>query len=109
MQGSASDPPRNRRLQGCQACLEESKRFLDAYYTEDYDPGFVAGWTTAGSIDACVARLRQYAEIGFDEVTLRITSWDQRGQLRRLIDELIPALVRAGVATSSPAAARKPG
>ena len=30
-------------------------------------------------------------EIGIDEVTLRMTSWDQFGQLRRVMDEVLPA------------------
>jgi hypothetical protein len=30
--------------------------------------------------------------VGVNEIALRITSWDQRGQLRRLIDELAPLL-----------------
>jgi hypothetical protein len=29
--------------------------------------------------------------MGFDEVTLRCTSWDQMGQLKRVIDEVLPA------------------
>jgi hypothetical protein len=31
-----------------------------------------------------------YEALGFDGVTLRITSWNQRAQLARLIDEVLP-------------------
>jgi alkanesulfonate monooxygenase SsuD/methylene tetrahydromethanopterin reductase-like flavin-dependent oxidoreductase (luciferase family) len=74
------------------AALEESKRFLDTYYTLDYDPRFIACWTAAGSPDECVRHLRVYQELGFDEVTLRLTGWDQFGQLRRVQEEVLPRL-----------------
>jgi alkanesulfonate monooxygenase SsuD/methylene tetrahydromethanopterin reductase-like flavin-dependent oxidoreductase (luciferase family) len=72
--------------------LEESKRFLDTYYTADHDPAFVEAWTAAGTARDCAEHLRPYFEAGVSEVALRITSWDQRGQLARLIGELAPLL-----------------
>ncbi|MDQ3810765.1 MAG: LLM class flavin-dependent oxidoreductase [Chloroflexota bacterium] len=72
------------------AALEEAKRFLDIYYTENYDPAFVDCWTAAGSPDECVAHLRRYKELGFDEVTLRVAGWDQFGQLKRIMEEVLP-------------------
>jgi alkanesulfonate monooxygenase SsuD/methylene tetrahydromethanopterin reductase-like flavin-dependent oxidoreductase (luciferase family) len=72
------------------AALEESKRFLDTYYTQNYAPSYVECWTAAGSPDECVRHLRRYQELGFDEVTLRVTSWDQFGQLQRLMEEVLP-------------------
>lgn len=72
------------------AALEESKRFLDTYYTMDYAPAFVESWTAAGSPDECVRHLRVYKELGFDEVTLRVAGWDQFGQLRRVMEEVLP-------------------
>jgi alkanesulfonate monooxygenase SsuD/methylene tetrahydromethanopterin reductase-like flavin-dependent oxidoreductase (luciferase family) len=76
-----------------QAALEESKRFLDTYYTMDYSPHFVDGWTATGSPDECVEHLRVYKEMGFDEVTLRMTGWDQFGQLERVMREVLPRLL----------------
>lgn len=76
-----------------QAALEESKRFLDAYYTLDHSPRFVEGWTATGSVDDCVRHLLTYKRIGFDEVTLRITGWDQFGQLERVMAEVLPRLI----------------
>ncbi len=72
------------------AALEEAKRFLDTYYTMDYDPAFVESWTAAGSPDECVRHLRVYQELGFDEVTLRVAGWDQFGQLERVMAEVLP-------------------
>jgi alkanesulfonate monooxygenase SsuD/methylene tetrahydromethanopterin reductase-like flavin-dependent oxidoreductase (luciferase family) len=76
----------------CQAALEESKAFLDAYYTATFSPAFVEGWTAAGSPARCIAQLRAYFDAGVGHVALRMSSWDQRGQLRRFLAEVAPAL-----------------
>jgi alkanesulfonate monooxygenase SsuD/methylene tetrahydromethanopterin reductase-like flavin-dependent oxidoreductase (luciferase family) len=76
-----------------QAAIDESKRFLDTYYTMDYSPQFVDGWTATGSPDECVEHLRVYKDMGFDEVTLRMTGWNQFGQLERVIREVLPRLL----------------
>lgn len=73
-----------------QAALAESKKFLDIYYTEDYSMDFINGWVATGSPEQCVEHLKVYQELGFDEVTLRLTSWNQLDQLRRVIDEVLP-------------------
>jgi alkanesulfonate monooxygenase SsuD/methylene tetrahydromethanopterin reductase-like flavin-dependent oxidoreductase (luciferase family) len=74
------------------AAIDESKRFLDTYYTMNYSRESVAGWTATGSPDQCVEHLRVYKELGFDEVTLRMTGWDQFGQLERVTREVLPQL-----------------
>lgn len=73
------------------AALDESKRFLDTYYSADYPRPYVDCWTAAGSAEACIAHLDRFRQIGIDEVTLRMTSWDQFGQLKRVMDEVLPA------------------
>jgi alkanesulfonate monooxygenase SsuD/methylene tetrahydromethanopterin reductase-like flavin-dependent oxidoreductase (luciferase family) len=70
--------------------LDESKRFIDRYYTTDVALERAATWTAAGTPEECVEHLHRLAEIGFDETTVRITSWDQAGQFRRFIDEVLP-------------------
>jgi alkanesulfonate monooxygenase SsuD/methylene tetrahydromethanopterin reductase-like flavin-dependent oxidoreductase (luciferase family) len=74
------------------AALEESKRFLDTYYSSNFGPAFVEGWTAAGSAARCAADLRAYAEAGMQHIALRFASWDQRGQLKRFLAEVAPAL-----------------
>ncbi len=76
------------------AALAESKKFLDLYYTTDYAPDYVEGWTAAGSAEQVVEKLKRYEATGLDEVTLRITSWNQRSQLERLIAEVLPHFPR---------------
>jgi alkanesulfonate monooxygenase SsuD/methylene tetrahydromethanopterin reductase-like flavin-dependent oxidoreductase (luciferase family) len=75
-----------------EAAIDESKRFLDLYYTTDFKRSHVAGWTATGSVSECVEHLQVYQALGFDEVTLRVTGWDQFGQLKRVLDEVIPRL-----------------
>ncbi len=71
--------------------LVESKRFLDTYYTSNFSAAFVEGWTVAGGPKECVAQLCAYFDAGLGHVALRLTSWDQRGQLRRFLEEVAPA------------------
>jgi alkanesulfonate monooxygenase SsuD/methylene tetrahydromethanopterin reductase-like flavin-dependent oxidoreductase (luciferase family) len=73
-----------------QAGLEESKKFLDAYYTSNFTAKFVEQWTISGDPKSCAAQLRAYAEAGLGHMALRLTSWDQRGQLARFLNEVMP-------------------
>jgi alkanesulfonate monooxygenase SsuD/methylene tetrahydromethanopterin reductase-like flavin-dependent oxidoreductase (luciferase family) len=74
------------------AALEESKTFLDTYYSSKFSPAFVEGWTVAGSPAQCIEELRAYFAAGLGHMALRLTSWDQAGQLRRFLNEVAPAL-----------------
>lgn len=71
--------------------LEESKKFLETYYSSKFSPAFVEGWTAAGSPKECIAALRAYFDAGVQHIALRLSSWDQQGQLRRFLDEVAPA------------------
>jgi alkanesulfonate monooxygenase SsuD/methylene tetrahydromethanopterin reductase-like flavin-dependent oxidoreductase (luciferase family) len=73
-----------------EAALAESKRFLDMYYSTDFERDDLESWVATGSPAECVEHLKVYERLGFDEVTVRITGWDQRGQLERLIAEVAP-------------------
>jgi alkanesulfonate monooxygenase SsuD/methylene tetrahydromethanopterin reductase-like flavin-dependent oxidoreductase (luciferase family) len=77
-----------------QQALEDSKAFLDAYYTSKFSPGFVEAWTVAGSPKQCVEQLREYFDAGVGHMALRLASWDQRGQLARFLAEVAPAIRR---------------
>ena len=73
------------------AALEESKQFLDAYYTSNFSARFVEQWTVAGSPKECVAQLRAYFEAGLGHMALRLTSWNQHAQFTRFVEEIAPA------------------
>ena len=71
--------------------LEESKTFLDTYYTAKFSPAFVEGWTISGPPRQCIDELERYFDAGLGHMSLRLTSWDQRGQLERFLAEIAPA------------------
>jgi alkanesulfonate monooxygenase SsuD/methylene tetrahydromethanopterin reductase-like flavin-dependent oxidoreductase (luciferase family) len=73
-----------------EAAIAESKQFLDLYYTTDYPPEFVDGWVATGTAEQVVEQIKVYEDLGFDEITLRITSWHQQEQLGRFIEEVLP-------------------
>ena len=74
------------------AALDESKRFLDEYYGPVFAPSMVEGWTAAGTPQQCVEALLQLQREGAKAITLRITSWDQKSQFDRLVNEVLPKL-----------------
>jgi alkanesulfonate monooxygenase SsuD/methylene tetrahydromethanopterin reductase-like flavin-dependent oxidoreductase (luciferase family) len=74
-----------------QAALAESKAFLEKYYTSSFSAQFVEQWTVAGGPKQCIEQLRAYFDAGVGHIALRLTSWDQRGQLKRFLDEVAPA------------------
>jgi alkanesulfonate monooxygenase SsuD/methylene tetrahydromethanopterin reductase-like flavin-dependent oxidoreductase (luciferase family) len=71
--------------------LDESKAFLDKYYTSNFSMKFVEGFTTAGTPKECIEELKGFFAAGLQHITLRMTSWDQTGQLKRFLDEVAPA------------------
>jgi alkanesulfonate monooxygenase SsuD/methylene tetrahydromethanopterin reductase-like flavin-dependent oxidoreductase (luciferase family) len=73
------------------AALAESKTFLDKYYSSNFHPSFVEGWTAAGSPKQCIEELQAYFDAGVQHVSIRMTSWDQQGQLKRFLNEVAPA------------------
>jgi alkanesulfonate monooxygenase SsuD/methylene tetrahydromethanopterin reductase-like flavin-dependent oxidoreductase (luciferase family) len=74
-----------------QTALEESKAFLDKYYTSNFSMKFVEGFTTAGTPEECIKELKSFFAAGLEHITLRMTSWDQTGQLKRFLEEVAPA------------------
>jgi len=75
--------------------LEESKEFLDTYYTSKFTPEFVEQWTVAGGPQQCAEELRAYFDAGVGHMALRLTSWDQQGQFKRFLTEVAPAFAPA--------------
>jgi alkanesulfonate monooxygenase SsuD/methylene tetrahydromethanopterin reductase-like flavin-dependent oxidoreductase (luciferase family) len=72
------------------AAFEESTRFLNAYYMTNFKPEVVESWLAYGSPEQCIARLREYIDVGIKVITMRLTGWDQMGQLKRCMEEVLP-------------------
>ncbi len=81
-----------------EAAAAESKRFLDLYYGFDISRPRLDVWVAYGPPDEVAAKLRAFAAVGAKEITIRLTSWDQRGQLERLMREVLPAVRTSVVA-----------
>ena len=73
-----------------QAALEESGRYLKAYYDVDFPPPIVEAWTATGTPEQCVEHLNDLVREGVKTIALRITSWNQMGQYDRMIGEVLP-------------------
>jgi len=75
-----------------EAAFEESKRFLDKYYTTDFSRDFVEMWTAHGSPEECALKLRAFEDAGVDTFVVRFSAFDQLGQMRRFVSEVVPLL-----------------
>ena len=82
------------------AALEESQRYLDAYYGPLFAPPMVEAWTAAGTPAECAEHLQQLARAGAKTIALRITAWDQQGQFERMIGDVLPRVNEAPASTS---------
>ena len=74
--------------------LEETKGFLDKYYTSNFSREFVEQWTISGGPKQCIEELAAYFDAGVGHMALRFGSWDQVGQFKRFLNEVAPALFR---------------
>lgn len=75
-----------------EAGFEESKRFLDTYYTQDFDRAYLERWVAVGSPDDCIAQLQAFIDAGATTITLRLAGYDQARQFERVTNEVLPAL-----------------
>lgn len=72
----------------------ESKKFIDLYYMTDFPRETVEMWVAHGSVQRCADYINQFVDAGVQLFTLRLTSWDQKGQFRRVVDQLMPRIKR---------------
>ena len=75
-----------------QAALAEAKKYLDAYYTTDYSEAQLNLWVAMGGPEQCAADIRAYIDAGATTVTLRLCSYNQQHQYRRVTEEVLPLL-----------------
>jgi alkanesulfonate monooxygenase SsuD/methylene tetrahydromethanopterin reductase-like flavin-dependent oxidoreductase (luciferase family) len=71
--------------------LNDSKTFLDLYYSADYSKERLESWLTYGSPRDCIEHLKQFKASGCRRITFRIsTMGDPMRQLRRVAEEVLP-------------------
>jgi alkanesulfonate monooxygenase SsuD/methylene tetrahydromethanopterin reductase-like flavin-dependent oxidoreductase (luciferase family) len=73
-----------------EAAFEETKKFLDLYYSANFSREKIEAWSAMGSPEQCIENLRSFKGTGMQRVTLRMCSWDQVGQLERVVREVLP-------------------
>ncbi len=73
-----------------EAAFNESKKYLDLYYTTDYTPAQIENWVALGSPQQCIDRIQGFVDLGATDITLRLPSWDQEGQFKRVVNEVLP-------------------
>ncbi len=74
-----------------EAAFQESKKYLDQYYSINYSREAVENWVALGSPEQCIEQLQTYVDAGATDILLRFPSWDQQGQFRRCVEEVLPA------------------
>ena len=71
------------------AAFEESVKFLHTYYSPAMTREYVEGWLAYGPPSAVAEKIRAYVEAGCTTPILRFASWDQQGQLRRVLADVL--------------------
>ncbi len=75
-----------------EAAYEESKRYLEQYYSTQFSRQAVENWVALGSPEQCAAQLRAFIEAGATDILLSFPSWDPMGQFKRCVEEVLPRL-----------------
>ena len=74
-----------------EAAIQESQRFLEEYYTPMKFPrDRVEGWVACGTPAQCIQQLQTFVDAGATDILLRFPSWDQQGQFKRCVEEVLP-------------------
>lgn len=85
------------------AAKSEAVDFLEHYYgAGGVSPEKLESWLAFGSPDAVIEKIRAFVEAGCNTPVLRFASPDQRGQLTRCINEVLPAF-QSQIMTTPPA------
>jgi alkanesulfonate monooxygenase SsuD/methylene tetrahydromethanopterin reductase-like flavin-dependent oxidoreductase (luciferase family) len=74
-----------------EAAFQESKQFLDTYYSVDYPRPYLENWVAFGSPQDCIERLRSFIDAGATTITLRLVGYDQSRQFERVTNEVLAA------------------
>jgi alkanesulfonate monooxygenase SsuD/methylene tetrahydromethanopterin reductase-like flavin-dependent oxidoreductase (luciferase family) len=74
-----------------ESAFEESRRYFEAYYGAPPARELLEGCLAWGPPDECAEKIVRFFSAEVETVGLRLTSWNQTGQLRRVLSEVIPA------------------
>ncbi|MBO0709454.1 MAG: LLM class flavin-dependent oxidoreductase, partial [Candidatus Dormibacteraeota bacterium] len=71
---------------------EETVRYLDTYYDRAFTQRVLSTFVAMGSPEHVRSRIQEYIAAGVNYITLRLTSYDQLHQFRRVSEEVLPGL-----------------
>lgn len=71
---------------------DETVKYLDTYYDREFTRRVLSTFVAIGSPEQVRARLQEYIAAGVNCITLRLTSYDQMHQFRRVSEEVLPGL-----------------
>ena len=73
------------------AALDESRRYLEAYYNTEYSDEMLGLWVAMGTPEQCIADIQSYVDAGATTITLRLVGYDQQSAYDRVVNEVLPA------------------
>lgn len=76
-----------------EAAYQESKRYLDQYYSTDFKRDYLENWVAHGSPEQCSEQIQGFIDAGATDITLRLTSGDQKAQFKRCVEEVLPSFL----------------
>ena len=74
--------------------LEEAGDFLTDYYNIKFSADRTRDWTAHGSALMCAETLNEFQGSGVKHIALRIASRDQLGQFEKLVNEVLPLMLK---------------
>lgn len=74
-----------------QAALDESRRYLEAYYNTEYSDEMLGLWVAMGTPDQCIGDIQRYVDAGATTITLRLVGYDQQSMYDRVVNEVLSA------------------
>lgn len=75
-----------------EAAEEQMHEYIADYYPAMYDPDGMADWGPMGTPEEVAAWFETFNDLGCETFVVRFGAYDQRAQLERFADEVLPAL-----------------
>jgi len=71
----------------------QSKEYFNHYYSPTYPPeSLIEVWLAHGPAKKCAKLIQEWIDMGISTPVLRFTASDQRGQVKRFVEEVLPLL-----------------
>ncbi|MBI4277642.1 MAG: LLM class flavin-dependent oxidoreductase [Armatimonadetes bacterium] len=78
-----------------QAAYDETAAFLGDYFGAPHvSPEMVRLWCSWGSAEECAAGVQRFVDAGAGTIIIRMCSWDQKGQIAKFLEEVLPRIHR---------------